>query len=89
MSLLSGQNGICYGYTEGTTLTGPLMLSEEYLQEAASKFARFHSIKYEIPNLKFKTRYDRTSDELREIYYGKQSLVSNFKERNFLLVYNP
>src|SRR5699024_1800819 len=41
-------NGICYGYAEGTTLTGSLMNSEEYLQEAASKLARFHSIKYQI-----------------------------------------
>lgn len=64
-------NGICYGYAEGTTLTGSLMNSEEYLQEAASKLARFHSIKYEIPNLQFKTRYDRTSDELREAYFGE------------------
>lgn len=48
------------------------MLSEDYLQEAASKFARFHSIKYEIPNLNFKALYDRTSCELMEIYYGRK-----------------
>ena len=30
------QNGYCYSYTEGTTVTRELMISEEYLQEAAS-----------------------------------------------------
>ena len=65
------QNGICYGFMEGTTANGELMLSEEYLEEAAGKFAKFHSIKYQIPNLQFKTRYDRTTDEIRANYYGK------------------
>lgn len=74
-------NGICYGFAEGTTLTGSLMNSEEYLQEAASKFARFHSIKYQISNFPFKARHDRITDELQENFYGKQFLFGILPER--------
>lgn len=33
-------NGICYAYTPGTSPNGALMLTEEFLEEAALKFAR-------------------------------------------------
>ena len=78
------QNGICYGYTEGITLNGAIMLSEEYLKEAATKFARFHSIEYEFSNFPFKTRYDRVSDELREIFYGRREKIYKFMNHRFI-----
>ena len=52
-------------------MNGALMLSDDYLDEAASKFARFHSIKYEFPDLPYKARHERVSDEMREILYGR------------------
>ena len=53
------KNGLCYGYTEGVTLDGALMLTNDFLNEMATKLAKFHSIKFEIPSIKFETHFHR------------------------------
>ena len=35
------------------------MLTNDFLNEMATKLAKFHSIKYEIPDVKFKTYFER------------------------------
>ena len=57
------KNGIAYGYTNGVTVTGELMLTEDFLEEAATKLARFHSIQYEVPGLNFRTHQDRIENQ--------------------------
>ena len=64
-------NGIAYGFTRGVTLNGQLMLTEDFLNEAATKLARFHSIKYEIPDLPFKTHLERSENNSRLMFHGK------------------
>ena len=56
-------NGIAYGYTQGVVLNGALMLTNDFLNEMATKLAKFHSIKYEIPDAKFKTHFDRMANQ--------------------------
>ena len=52
-------------------MNGEIMLSDDYLEEAASKFAKFHSIKYEHLGVPLKPRHDRLSEDMRENYFGK------------------
>ena len=67
-------NGIAYGFTRGSTVTGELMLTEDFLNEAATKLARFHSIKYEIPDLPFKTYQDRMEQQFGPSFQGSCSV---------------
>ena len=69
------ENGIVYGYAEGVTLTGELMLTNEFLNEAARKIARFHSIKYEVPGIKFKTNLERQELQFRPPFKGKKLIT--------------
>lgn len=52
-------NGICYGYSEGVVVDGPLMLTNDFETEMATKLAKFHSIQFDIPNIKFQTHFER------------------------------
>lgn len=52
-------NGLCYGFNNGITLNGPLMLTHDFLNEMATKLAQFHSIKLDLENIKFKTNFER------------------------------
>ena len=52
-------NGICYGYSEGVVVDGPLMLTRDFETEMATKLAKFHSIQFDMPNIKFKTHFER------------------------------
>ena len=67
----SKQNGIVYGYTEGVTVTGELMLSNDFLNEASTKLACLHSIKYEVPGIKFKTQLERVEIQFGQSFKGK------------------
>lgn len=63
-------NGIVYGFTEGTTLSGPLMLTNDFLNEASSKLAKFHSIDWEVPDAKFPNHYERMENGMRQAFQG-------------------
>lgn len=52
-------NGVCYGFSQGVTLNGSLMLTNDFLNEMTTKLARFHSIKFDLPDIKFETHYQR------------------------------
>lgn len=69
------------GYTDGTVVNGLFMLTEEFLNEMAVKLAAFHSIKYELPGVEFKTHYDRVMLQVGPAFKGKSNLLnsSNFK----------
>lgn len=45
-------------FSHGVTLTGPLMLTYDFLNEIAPKLARFHCIKFDMPEIKFKTHHE-------------------------------
>lgn len=51
--------GLCYGYSYGYTVDGPLMLTNDFLNEMASKLAKFHNINYKVQNVDSKTHYER------------------------------
>ena len=58
-------------FTEGTTLNGPLMLTTDFLNEAATKLAKFHAIDYEVPDAKFPNHYVRTEQAMRPAFQSK------------------
>ena len=41
------------------------MLTNDFLNEIATKLAKFHSIKYEIPDAKFKTHFEKMDTQFR------------------------
>jgi len=57
-------NGLCYGFTEGITLNGKIMLSTEFLEEMATKLAKFHSIECKLSNIQFDTHFDRMNSQI-------------------------
>lgn len=59
------------------------MLTNDFLEEAAAKMAKFHSIKFEVPGIPFKTHYDRVFDQMGQAFTGKllQEIVMNSKEQ--------
>ena len=65
------ENGIVYGYTEGTTLNGPLMLTTDFLNESSRKLGKFHAIDYEVPDAKFPDHYDRMENGMRKAFQGE------------------
>ena len=67
-------NGICYGFTEGATVSGPLMLTSDFLLESSSQLAKFHAIDYEVPDAKFPSHYDRTENGMRKAFQGELRL---------------
>lgn len=58
------------------------MLTYDFLNEASTKLAKFHSIKYEIPSIKFKTHHERVFLQLGPQFQGK-FLSFNFSIKNF------
>lgn len=67
------------------------MLTHDFLNEAATKMAKFHSIKYEVPGIPFKTHYDRVYDQMGVAFAGKQYFVCLYQRpfmSNKLLIAN-
>lgn len=74
-------NGIVYGFTTGVVLNGPLMLTYDFMNEAASKLAKFHSIKYDIPSIPFKTHHDRVFMQLGPHFQGMMMAIDKEIEK--------
>ena len=54
------------------------MLTNDFLNEAATKMAKFHSIKFEVPGIPFKTHYDRVYDQMGQAFAGNVSFCNLF-----------
>jgi len=75
-------NGLCYGYTDGVTLNGALMLTNDFLNEMATKMARFHTIRHSIQNIKSKTHFERMNSEFGPMLEHMISVVNGYIEAN-------
>lgn len=64
------KNGLVYGFTEGVTVTGELMLTKDFETEMAAKLARFHSIKYEVPGTQYRTHLERLEQQFGPPFRG-------------------